>query len=343
MSDPMSELGLEEDSANSWWSLGWIITVVGIIWFLSFLWTDRTSLRPNSDHHTSTCKSTSCARCRVLASSQFTQRFQQRCEDLFSTSIFSPETKTQIRSLVQGSVNHKDDILATIYDQSGYKLTSDGGRSEVENLPLIWMLPELERRPFWKTSDEYLSSLRSSLEHPTTFQAIREEFTLADEVGKGWKINSVPIGKWRVYGILNQGVWMDENASRCPVTTQLLKDLPGFLQRHVFGNAMFSVLEAGSKIEPHTGPCNFRLRCHLPLVAPPGYKMRVGRDVRTWDEGKLMVFDDSFVHEVWHEEGVERLGVEGFPGRAVLIFDIWHPQVAADQRSAIQYIYDSQT
>lgn len=246
---------------------------------------------------------------------------------------------------------HKNDILATVYEQSGYDLKTNevpevGERVRLEQVPLIWMLPGLERRPFWSGDDPSLRSLVSTLDNPATFHTIKNEFMLADESGKGWKLNSVPTGKWRVYSLLNQGAWAEENASQCPLTAQLLQALPAFMQEHVFGNAMFSVLESGSSIEPHTGPCNYRLRCHLPLVTPPGYRIKVGRDVTSWEEGKLVVFDDSFVHEVWHEvvgSGVEEGsgGKEGTgsDGRAVLIFDIWHPQVTSEQQAAIQYIY----
>ena len=323
------EDGSEPDIGTSWWYCSWVITAVGLLWFISFLWMNRSPHRVNPQHDTSTCKSRNCARCQVLASFESTQRLRHRCERYFETSDASSVIKSQICCLVEDSVERKNDILTSVYEESGYE------PGNFETSPLIWMCPGLERQPFWRRTDGYLHSLVSTLESPTTFQAIKKEFTCVNKMGKGWKTNSVPTGKWRVYSLQDQGSWVDENTALCPITTQLLKDSPICMHRHVFGNAMFSVLEPGSRIEAHTGPCNYRLRCHFPLITSPDYRLKVGRTVTSWQEGELVVFDDSFVHEVWHEGSSG--DIDG--GRTVLIFDIWHPSVTADQRSAIEYIF----
>jgi aspartyl/asparaginyl beta-hydroxylase (cupin superfamily) len=36
------------------------------------------------------------------------------------------------------------------------------------------------------------------------------------------------------------------------------------------------------------------------------------------EQGKTILFDDSFIHEVWHR---------GDTTRAVLLMDIWHPDL----------------
>lgn len=59
------------------------------------------------------------------------------------------------------------------------------------------------------------------------------------------------------------------------------------------------------------------LRCHLPLIVPEGdCAIRIGDETRKWEEGKLMVFDDSFDHEAWNKSDAPR---------AVLMFDIPNP------------------
>ena len=73
---------------------------------------------------------------------------------------------------------------------------------------------------------------------------------------------------------------------------------------------------AGARIAPHTGMLNTRLICHLPLIVPPGCRFRVGNEVREWEEGKLLIFDDTIEHEAWNDSGEDRV---------VLIFDIWRP------------------
>lgn len=48
-----------------------------------------------------------------------------------------------------------------------------------------------------------------------------------------------------------------------------------------------------------------------------------------WEEGKVMIFDDSFEHEVWHRGTLPRL---------VLIVDVWHPEVTIAERRSLSPI-----
>ena len=50
---------------------------------------------------------------------------------------------------------------------------------------------------------------------------------------------------------------------------------------------------------------------------------------RTWQEGKFLIFDDSFEHEVWHN---------GTSVRLVLIVDVWHPDLSEEQRNTLKPI-----
>ena len=67
-------------------------------------------------------------------------------------------------------------------------------------------------------------------------------------------------------------------------------------------------------------PRNGRLRHHLGLVVPRSVApvLRVCNETRNWVEGKVLIFDDSFEHEVWHESPEERI---------VLIVDVEYPEV----------------
>ena len=49
-------------------------------------------------------------------------------------------------------------------------------------------------------------------------------------------------------------------------------------------------------------------------VAVAGLSLRVGNETRGWTAGKVVVFDDSFEHEVWHR---------GTEDRYVLYMSIW--------------------
>jgi aspartate beta-hydroxylase len=63
---------------------------------------------------------------------------------------------------------------------------------------------------------------------------------------------------------------------------------------------------------------NTRLTCHLGLVITPDSALRVGSNVVSWQEGRCLVFDDSFEHEVWNKSDRER---------DVLLIQLWHPDL----------------
>lgn len=50
---------------------------------------------------------------------------------------------------------------------------------------------------------------------------------------------------------------------------------------------------------------------------------------RTWEEGKALIIDDSFDHEVWHNGSTFRL---------ILIVDFWHPDLTPQQRASLSPI-----
>ena len=93
---------------------------------------------------------------------------------------------------------------------------------------------------------------------------------------------------------------------------------------------MFSLLRPGARITPHTGVHNARLICHLPLIVPPGCGFRVGNEIREWEEGKLIIFDDTIEHEAWNE---------GTADRVVLIFDVWRPELSDQERREVAALF----
>jgi beta-hydroxylase len=67
---------------------------------------------------------------------------------------------------------------------------------------------------------------------------------------------------------------------------------------------MFSILDGPKHIPPHRGPYKGLLNCHLPLLVPDdpqACRIRVGQDVAAWEQGRMLVFDDSFEHEAWND------------------------------------------
>jgi aspartyl/asparaginyl beta-hydroxylase (cupin superfamily) len=87
------------------------------------------------------------------------------------------------------------------------------------------------------------------------------------------------------------------------------------------------LLDARTHIPPHTGVTNTRLTVHLPLIVPPGCRFRVGGEIREWQTGTAWVFDDTIEHEAWNDSDAPR---------AILIFDIWNPQLTEVERDLVR-------
>ena len=128
---------------------------------------------------------------------------------------------------------------------------------------------------------------------------------------------------WNTFNFWFYGKKFEENCERCPETTRILESLPRFEKDHI----MFSALNPHRRIPPHTGPMNGILRGHLGLVVPQGCYIRVGPDERTWEEGKVLVFDDSFEHEVFNHSDFVRI---------VLFMNFWHPCFAESEIKVLE-------
>jgi aspartyl/asparaginyl beta-hydroxylase (cupin superfamily) len=133
--------------------------------------------------------------------------------------------------------------------------------------------------------------------------------------------------RWSAYFLWNQGDAQASHLARCPRTAQALKGVPQCDVARRGPSAFFSVLDAGTRIPPHTGVTNTRLIVHLPLIVPPGCGFRVGSETREWVPGKAWVFDDTIEHEAWNSSDAPR---------AVLIFDIWNPFLSGAERDLVR-------
>ena len=132
---------------------------------------------------------------------------------------------------------------------------------------------------------------------------------------------------WSTYHFYRQGMVYEENCRLCPITADILSRLPLHNVPGYSPEAMFSVLKAHTKIKAHYGPVNGRLIVHLPLIVPENCgAIRVGDEARSWQVGECLIFDDSMKHEAWNNS--DEL-------RAVLIFDIWNPQMKEYERQAM--------
>jgi hypothetical protein len=135
-----------------------------------------------------------------------------------------------------------------------------------------------------------------------------------------------PARAWTVYPFFHMGVNLEAATSRCPKTLAVIESLPGLCAEYPWGDVVFSAQGPKSRLPPHHSVDNLRWRCHLALRIPEGCGIRVDTETRSWSEGRCLIFEDSFEHEVWNSSRARRI---------VLIVDFWHPDLTEVERRAL--------
>lgn len=106
----------------------------------------------------------------------------------------------------------------------------------------------------------------------------------AAEVSNNWKLYYVYF-----FGRTNKQAEID-----CPIILEIVRSIPNAI------NASISLLDPGVELAAHSGPYAGILRYHLGLIVPKNNppSLRVDQQWHTWTEGRGIVFDDFFEHEV---------------------------------------------
>ncbi|KAL7069887.1 hypothetical protein ACQ4LE_010989 [Meloidogyne hapla] len=94
-------------------------------------------------------------------------------------------------------------------------------------------------------------------------------------------------------------------------------------------NIRLSVLRSGASTWPYCGPTNYVLESHLGLVTHSDARLRVGNETRGWKQGKMLIYDTSYEHEIVFE------GAPANALRIALILELWHPEVPHALRGRI--------
>ncbi|MGZ3862918.1 MAG: aspartyl/asparaginyl beta-hydroxylase domain-containing protein [Bacteroidia bacterium] len=127
---------------------------------------------------------------------------------------------------------------------------------------------------------------------------------------------------WKVRSLRVWDVEMYEIQKHFPKTMALIDAVPGVV------GISFNLLEAQSKIKPHSGDTNGIIRCHLGLKIPAGAPhcaLKVKGEIRGWEEGKVLSFIDAYPHEAWNLCDDYRI---------LILFDILKPELK-NKRSEI--------
>ena len=195
------------------------------------------------------------------------------------------------------------------------------------HFPRVPAVPFFERRDFpWLAAVEAATDdIRQELLQ--LLEAQRQDFVPYVSHAPGVPLNQFRdlnnSLRWSALFLYQDGKPQQQHIERCPRTMAALAHAP---LHEIPGRAptvWFSRLEPKTRIPPHTGATNTRLIVHIPLIVPPGCGFRVGSEVREWQPGTALIFDDTIEHEAWNDSGEQRV---------VMIFDIWNPFLTRAER-----------
>lgn len=199
--------------------------------------------------------------------------------------------------------------------------------------PYSFYLPGLEATPFHDTSKfEFTRQLETHHDQikEELLQVMKKERSgFIEYRGDGLdddKGNMVGSGEWKVKYLYHNFIRNDENCQQFPVTARVLDSLGPQILR---GMICFSAIQPGTYIMPHYGPSNMRLTCHLGIIGCQDVDITVGGKTRLYENGKCIIFDDSFKHEVMHR---------GTELRVTLMLDLWHPGMTTKEITAFQTV-----
>eukprot|EP00746_Dinoflagellata_sp_MGD_P071076 gnl/MRDRNA2_/MRDRNA2_29008_c0_seq1.p1 gnl/MRDRNA2_/MRDRNA2_29008_c0~~gnl/MRDRNA2_/MRDRNA2_29008_c0_seq1.p1 ORF type:complete len:398 (+),score=82.70 gnl/MRDRNA2_/MRDRNA2_29008_c0_seq1:68-1261(+) len=224
--------------------------------------------------------------------------------------------------------------------QEGLRLASEAA-NPVPSWKDPWQLPDsfeqaLTAKPFWAASDhEAIAAIVKLLED--NYSMIRQELeNMIAAWGDGGGLfqseasaakTLARAGNWTAVTLKINKKWRKQFCEvAMPHTCGLLRDRPdvsGFVPGQ-FSNASMPYVKLyrqtpGTHLRAHYGMTNSKLTAHLGLIVPKGSSITVRGETRSWEEGKALVFDDSFEHEAVTANPTD--------ARYVLNVGFWHPEL----------------
>jgi aspartate beta-hydroxylase len=241
-----------------------------------------------------------------------------RAKDILEAIGQNPD----LRRIYEGFYHRLPLSLATNPIKSFPRLFLRQSRYRHQTQRPSFYLPELEAKPWWPSDSNSKTLVANS-------DIIAKEFEdLKSRIKSHPQEYLVSEGNWLTLNLFRDGYKIEENCRLCPQTTEIVESLP--LCEQASGCVYFSVMMPGTKVNPHCGPINTRIRYHLTLSHDEQAWMRVDAEKRSWEPHGCFVFDDSFEHEVQHH---------GHVPRVVLLVDCWHPGLSGLEREWLERLY----
>jgi hypothetical protein len=203
-----------------------------------------------------------------------------------------------------------------------------------EQQPHFFYVPDLKAQPIWNNKDfdwidiinQQFSVIKSEfIEALPSLNLLAEPYLSKQYQQSSFKELAGSL-KWSALHLYKNGKEQFALTQLLPKTQQLLQQLPLYGLTDIPFEVFFSILKPQQKITPHFGLSNHSLTVHLPIIPQAGF-LKVSQQQSRWEEGKPIVFDDSFIHEAQNASEHDRI---------VLIFSVWHPELTDVDKQAIQ-------
>ena len=187
-------------------------------------------------------------------------------------------------------------------------------------------------KPLWTVNEvpwlralgvpQVLAELQAVAASSSTSQIATGDNMLFRPSHQNWNLPARSINDWTSLSLVNKGQLDQEGCALAPETCAVLLQMMERLSpvagiAEETGARMYQ-LAPGAVLRPHFGPAG-RLVAHLGVKVPINSSLLyVADQVVTWEEGKFVVFDDSYLH--WAEN-------EGQTARFILHLTFPHPGV----------------
>lgn len=162
----------------------------------------------------------------------------------------------------------------------------------------IWKHP-LRDLPIAAFLEEHYPTIKAEL---LSILAAEGRFNALDSETRNAETQFGPRGDdWLTAYMYRKGEAIESVCAWAPKTCALLSTRPEIAAcRNGGSGSGFLRMRPGGRLKPHFGNAP-RLSAHLGLIVPDGeIRMMVGSESTRWEEGKAIVFDDTFIHQVVH-------------------------------------------
>lgn len=190
----------------------------------------------------------------------------------------------------------------------------------------------LTAKPIWNPKEfDFVKKLEDN------FNKIENDVNMIDLDSKKKNLitqvnEDIYTGKWNDLFFYSNGVRNNVTCNAFPEIAKIIDSIPE-IQGVNPGCVCLSFIYPGSKVIPHFGISNNKLRLHLGIknlenstlyVKDKGYNKDAETLSLEWKKGKVFIFDDSFKHWVVNNS-------KGDKPRIILLIDLWHPDLNKEQ------------